>query len=166
MARALSSVTPRRRSRSGESRTTCLALTGMAETLAGKAKSLLHNISGEFSRLPLDHILCHGAHDKAKNLADQASGTGRSCEFFAGWPKILDGHPGPFRVSPFVCGGFSDSSSAGTGIVITLGSSDSQCFEVLAFMGYCRSRAMLDVQAVHIGLVYSLTFLRWLLSGA
>ena len=136
--------------------------------------SLLHNISGEFSRLPLDHILCHGAHDKAKNLADQASGTGRSSQFFAGWPKILDGHPVPFWVSSFVCGGFSDSSSAswggpgGAGIVVTLGSSDSRCFEVLAisvFLGYYSSRAMLDMQAVHIGLLYSLTFLRWLLSG-
>ena len=116
------------------------------ETLAGKARSLLHNISGELSRLPFDRILCHGAHDKAKNLADQASGTGRSSEFFAGWPKILDGHPGPFFVSLFVCGGFSDSSSAGlwggpagAGIVVTLGSSDSRCFEVLAtsvFLGY------------------------------
>ena len=35
-----------------------------AATLAGKARSLLQNISGEFSRLPLDRILCHGAHDK------------------------------------------------------------------------------------------------------
>ena len=43
------------------------------ETLAGKARSLLQNISGEFSRLPLDRILCHGAHDKARNLADRAS---------------------------------------------------------------------------------------------
>ena len=75
------------------------------ETLVWKARSLLHNISGEFSRLPSDRILCHGAHDEAKNLADQASGTGRSSEFFAGWLKILDGHPGPFWVSSFVCGG-------------------------------------------------------------
>ena len=88
------------------------------ETLAGKDRSLLHNISGEFSRLPLNHILCHGAHEKAKNLADQASGSGRSSEFFAGWPKILDGHPSHFWVSSFVCGGFSDSSSA-SGIVVT-----------------------------------------------
>ena len=72
------------------------------ETLAGKARSLLHNISGEFSRLPLDRILCHGAHEKAKNLADQALGIGRSSEFFAGWPKILDGQPRPF-LAFFVC---------------------------------------------------------------
>ena len=48
---------------------------------------------------------------RRKNLADQASGTGRSSAFFAGWPKILDGDPGPFWVSWFVCGWFSDSSS-------------------------------------------------------
>ena len=88
----------------------------VADHDAGKARSLLHNISGEFVRLPLDHILCHGAHAKAKNLADQASGTGRSSELFAGWPKFLDGHPGPFWVSSFVCGGFSDSSSASGGV--------------------------------------------------
>ena len=41
-----------------------------AETLAGNARSLLQNISGEFSRLPLDRILCHGAHHQAKHLAD------------------------------------------------------------------------------------------------
>ena len=81
------------------------------ETLAGKARSLLQNISGEFSRLPLDRILCHGAHDKARNLADRASENRRSSEFFAGWPKILDGHTGPFWVSSFVHGGFSDSCS-------------------------------------------------------
>ena len=56
----------------------------------------------------------------------------------------------------------------GAGIVVTLGSSDCRCFEVLAIsvlLGYCSSQAMLDMQAVHIGLLYSLTFLRWLLSG-
>ena len=140
----------------------------------GTARSLLHNISGEFSRLPLGRILCHGAHDKARDLAAQASGIGRSSEFFAGWPAILNGHSGPFWVSSFVCGGFSDSSSdsgggpGGAGIVVTLGSSDCRCFEVLAisvFLGHCSSRAMLDMQAVHIGLLYSLIFLRWLLSG-
>ena len=73
------------------------------ETFAGKARSLLQNIiSGEFSRLPLDRILCHGAHDKATNLADRASENRPSSEFFAGWPKILDGHTGPFWVSSFV----------------------------------------------------------------
>ena len=77
----------------------------------GTARSLLHNISGEFSRLPLGRILCHGAHDKARDLAAQASGIGRSSEFFAGWPAILNGHSGPFWVSSFVCGVFSDSSS-------------------------------------------------------
>ena len=144
------------------------------EILAGKARSLLHNISSEFSRLLLGRILCHGAHDKAKNLAEQASGKGRSSEFFAGWPTILNGHSGPFWVSSYVCGGFSDSCSdscggtAGAGIVVTLGSSDCRCFEVLAisvFLGHCGSRAVPDMQAVHIGLLYCLTFLRWLLSG-
>ena len=138
-----------------------------------RGRSLLQNISGEFSRLPLDRILCHGAHDKARNLADRASKNRRSSEFFAGWPKILDGHTGPFWVSLFVHGGFSDCCSdswggpGGAGIVVTLGSSDCLCFEVLAisvFLGYCSSQAMLDMQAVHIGLLYSLTFLRWLLS--
>ena len=80
-------------------------------TLAGKARSLLQDISGVFSRSPLDRIQCHGAHDKARNLADRASGSGRSSEFFAGWPKFLDGQTGPFWVSSFVYGGFSDSSS-------------------------------------------------------
>ena len=81
------------------------------ETLAGKARSLLQNLSGEFSRLPLDRILCHGAHDKARDLADRASVNRRSSEFFAGWPKILDGHTGPFWISSFVHWGFSDSQS-------------------------------------------------------
>ena len=100
------------------------------ETLAGKARSLLQNISGELSRLPLDRILCHGAHDKARNLADRASENRLSSELFAGWPKILDGHTGTFRVSSFVHGGFSDSCSdcgwgpGGALIVLTLGSSD------------------------------------------
>ena len=140
------------------------------ETLAGKARSLPHNISGEFSRLPLDHILCHGAH-QAKNLADQASGTGPSSAFFAGWPKILDGHPGPFFVCLWGVLGLQFGlwgGPGGAGVVVTLGSSDSRCFEVLAisvFLGHCSSRVMLDMQAVHIDLLYSLTFLRWLLSG-
>ena len=68
------------------------------ETLAGKARILLQNISGEFSRLPLHRILCHGAHDKARNLADRASENRLSSEFFAAWPKILDGHTS--RVPP------------------------------------------------------------------
>ena len=98
------------------------------ETLAGKARSLLHNISGEFSRLPLDRILCHGAHDKARSLAHRASENRRSSEVFAGWPKILDGHNGPFWVSSFLYGGFSDSCSdsgggpGGAGIVVALDS--------------------------------------------
>ena len=71
-------------------------------------------------------------------------------------------------------GGFSDSCSdsgggpGDVGIVVTLGSSDCRCFEVLAFsvfLGYCSSQAMLDMQDVHIGLLYSLTFLRWLING-
>ena len=68
-------------------------------TLAGKAMSLLQNTIGEFSRLPLDLILCHGTHDKARNLAARASQNRRSSEFVAGSPKILDGHTGPFWVS-------------------------------------------------------------------
>ena len=58
--------------------------------------------------------------------------------------------------------------AGGAGIDITLGSSDCRCFEVLAIsvlLGHCSSQAMLDMQAVHIGLLYSLTLLRWLLSG-
>ena len=152
-----------------------------AETLAGKASSLLHNISGEFSRLPLDRILCHGAHDMARDLADRASGNRRSSEFFAGWPKILDGHTGPFWVSSFVHGGFSDSCSDSGGgravlvlslflALLTVGVL--KCYTgilywvmISVFLGYCSSQAVLNMQAVHIGLGYSLTFLRWLLSG-